>query len=420
MKTNLFSIIKENILIDILTSFHHCTDLPVRLLNESGEELLHIGDTYKFCSIFSSLICPENSCSKIQSQATNMAMTFGNTYIFSCPSNLSSMVFPILNDTTLFGSVIVGPFLMDDPDSLLISSIAEKYNCSIDSLLNLYESINDLKVLKPSLVTHISKLLYYLMSNTLNSTNKNNFLINQEKLTQQSKINEAIQLYKNGSLEITASYPFEKEQELISKIKSADTTEIKRILNELLGYVLFYEGNNLDLIKHRSVELCSLLSRAVIRCGAHSKEILIVNEKFINNLQSINSLDSLCYELQRTVEIFIENMYYKSSTTNHDCIKKAVKYLVSNYSKEITLEEISSYVNLSPSYFSSLFKQVTKSNYKDYLNNIRVEESKLLLVNTNYPIIDIALATGFDDPSYFSKVFKKYTGISPLKYRRSN
>ncbi len=418
MDIKLFSIIKEDTLKDILTSFHHCTNLPVRLLDHSGEELFYIGDNYRFCSIFSSLISPTSNCSIIQKKATNMAMTFGNTYIFSCPSNLNSMVFPIINNTVLFGSVIVGPFLMDEPDSLLISSIADRYSCSTDSLLNLYESVNDFKIISPSLVTHVSKLLYYLMSNAVsyNST----FITQQEKLTQQSKINEAIQLYKSGSLEITATYPFEKEQELISKIKSTDTVEVKRILNDLLGYVLFYEGNNLDLIKHRSIELCSLLSRAVIHCGAHSNNILIVNEQFINKLQNITSLESLCYELQRTVEIFMENMYYKPTTTSHDCIKKAIKYLVDNYSKEITLDAISSYVNLSPSYFSGLFKQVTKVNYKDYLNNIRIEESKLLLVNTNFPIIDIALATGFDDPSYFSKVFKKYTGLSPLKYRRLN
>ena len=419
MVIKLFSIIKEDILIDILKSFHHCTNLPTRLLNDNGEELFYIGDTYEFCSIFSTLLFPNSNCAAIQKQATNMAMSFGNTYIFSCPSNLNSMVFPIIHNNSLFGSVIVGPFLMDEPDSSLISSIAQRYSCSTDSLLNLYESVNDLKIIPPSLVTHISKLLYYLMSNTINSNNST-FTIRQEKLTQQSRINEAIQLYKNGSLEITSSYPFEKEQELISKIKSTDTIEVKRILNDLLGYVLFYEGNNLDLIKHRCVELCSLLSRSVIHCGAHTKNVLVVNEQFIDKLQSITSIDTLCYELQRTVEIFMESMYYKSSENTHDCIKKAIRYLMDNYSKEISLDEISSHVNLSPSYFSTLFKQVTNSNYKDYLNNIRIEESKLLLTNSNFPIIEIALATGFDDPSYFSKVFKKYTGISPLKYRRSN
>ena len=65
-----------------------------------------------------------------------------------------------------------------------------------------------------------------------------------------------------------------------------------------------------------------------------------------------------------------------------------------------------SHVHLNPAYFSSLFKQATGSSFKEYLNMVRNEESKRLLINTDYSIIDIALATGFEDQSYFSKVFK--------------
>lgn len=419
MSNTIFSVIKKDFLLDLLTSFHYCTNLPVKLLDPNGNELIYIGENYKFCTIFSSLLPEDNNCKNIQNQATIMAMTFGNTYIFSCPSNLSSILFPLINKDELLGSVIVGPFLMDEPDSTLISSIDVRYSCSTNKLLKLYESINDFKVIKPHLVTHISKLLYHLLNNIVSNSNYN-FTANQQKLNQQSKINEAIQLYKNDSTEITSSYPFHIEEKLISKIKSADIGEIRKVLNELLGYILFHEGNNLELIKLRSIELCSLLSRTVINCGANSNDILNTSEKFINELQSIASIDSLCYELQNTIETFVENMYYKTSTNNHSCIKKALKYLSSNYSREISLDEISSYVNLSPSYFSTLFKQITGKTYKDYLNKVRIEESKLLLLNSNLSIIDIALATGFEDPGYFSKVFKKYTGLSPSKFKKNN
>ena len=73
--------------------------------------------------------------------------------------------------------------------------------------------------------------------------------------------------------------------------------------------------------------------------------------------------------------------------------------------------------HLHPAYFSSIFKQCSGSSFKEYLNMVRVEESKRLLSNTEYSIIDIAVACGFDDQSYFSKVFKKYTGMSPKQYR---
>ena len=74
-------------------------------------------------------------------------------------------------------------------------------------------------------------------------------------------------------------------------------------------------------------------------------------------------------------------------------------------------------MHLNPSYFSTIFKQSCGSSFKEYLNYIRIEESKHLLTETNYSIIDIAVAVGFEDQSYFTKVFKKFTGLTPKRFR---
>ena len=103
---------------------------------------------------------------------------------------------------------------------------------------------------------------------------------------------------------------------------------------------------------------------------------------------------------------------------NHDLIKKAILYISGNFSGELTLEEVAAHVHLNPAYFSSLFKQSTGSSFKEYLNMVRIEESKRLLANTDYTIIDIAVASGFGDQSYFCRVFKKYTGLTPRQYRQ--
>lgn len=417
MENTLYSIISKETIIDILTSLQYCTKLTVRLLDNKANELLYLGDKYKFCSTFSSLISPNNSCRNIQRQASDMSISFGNTYIFSCPSGLNSMVYPIITKNELFGSVIVGPFLMDEPDSFLISSISKKYPCATDLLLSLYESSSDIPVISPTLVTHISKILFYLLSQNIKNDN-DTFSINREKIHQQSRINEAIQLYKSGSINVSSSYPIHLEQELMCKVKAGDTSATKKLLNDLLGYVFFSKGNSLELVKYRSIELCSLLSRAVIQSGAHSENILSVNDKFLDDIQSINSIDSLCYRLQETVDTFIESMYYKPINKYNSNIKKATEFISNNYTNHITLEDVANHVNLSPAYLSSLFKETLGVTYKDYLNTIRINESKRLLLNSTYSIIDIAISTGFENQSYFSKVFRKMTGMSPSQYRK--
>ena len=145
--------------------------------------------------------------------------------------------------------------------------------------------------------------------------------------------------------------------------------------------------------------------------------MLRVNNQFLKDLQSIQSLDDLCYRLQENIDVFTECMFDYIPSRGNEIIKRAIRYISGNYSQNLTLEDLAEHVNLNPSYFSSLFKQSTGSSFREYLNMVRIEESKRLLANTDYSIIDISLAVGFEDQSYFSKVFKKYTGLTPKQFR---
>ena len=204
-----------------------------------------------------------------------------------------------------------------------------------------------------------------------------------------------------------SQYPYEKEQELITKVKTGDSVQAKALLNELLGYVFFAEGNNLEVIKTRAIELCSLLSRAAIEGGATNDTILKLNNHFLKNLQEIQNLDDLCYKLQEVLDAFTANMFDYIPAKNHEIIKKAIQYISRHFTENLTLEEVAGHVHLNAAYFSSMFKQSTGSSFKEYLNMVRVEESKRLLANTDYTIVDIAIAAGFEDQSYFPGFLKR-------------
>lgn len=105
---------------------------------------------------------------------------------------------------------------------------------------------------------------------------------------------------------------------------------------------------------------------------------------------------------------------------NSDIIQNALHFITNNYAYRITLSDVASEAHLNPAYFSSLFKQITGISFKEYLNLIRIEESKRLLTKTEFSIVDIAMGIGFEDQSYFSKVFKKYTGLTPKQFRNTS
>ena len=416
MQPILYTVIQKQHLHDMLETFYHCINLPIQVLDENGNILDSFGNTYHYCRIFKGFLPKSESCQKIHSNASKLAMSLGETYIFACHSNLNHIVFPLTNHNTLLGSILAGPFLMDEPDSLLLSDLSRKYQIPAISLLEMYEEAGKLPVIDPPRVTYISRLLYFMCSGLVTDS-RNQFILNQSKLHQQSVINESIQTYKAASDINKKAYPYEKEKALITKLKTGDTEQAKALLNDLLGYVFFAEGTDLNIVKSRAIELSSLLSRAAIEGGATSDSILRANNQFLMDIQNTDTLDDLCYRLQETIDVFTDCMFNYIPSKGSELIKKAIRYISKNFQHTLTLDEVASHVHLNPSYFSTLFKQSTGSSFKEYLNLVRIEESKRLLANTDYSIIDISIAVGFEDQSYFSKVFKKYTGLTPKQYR---
>ena len=236
------------------------------------------------------------------------------------------------------------------------------------------------------------------------------------KIHQQSRINENIQFYKEHQ-HISDYYPYEKEKDLFTKVKNGNITEAKAILNDLLGYVFFSEGGNIEVSKARALELCSLLSRAAVEGGGELDRILGLNYTFIQELSKIHNIDDLSFWILKVLDRFTESVLHLEDSKNASIIKKSIQYINENFTDHITLEDTANYVHLNSSYFSTLFKKETGKSFSDYVNKVRIEESKRLLTDTNYSILDIAVAVGFENQSYYSKVFKKLTGLTPKQYK---
>jgi two-component system response regulator YesN len=97
--------------------------------------------------------------------------------------------------------------------------------------------------------------------------------------------------------------------------------------------------------------------------------------------------------------------------------KSVEQYITDNLKEDLDLEKVAAKFNLSSFYFSRMFKEVVGYNFSDYINMIRIDKSKKLLKNQSITIKEICYNVGYSDPNYFSKVFKKYEGISPTEFK---
>lgn len=120
--------------------------------------------------------------------------------------------------------------------------------------------------------------------------------------------------------------------------------------------------------------------------------------------------------------ILLINALAKDHTHTKDTISKhvseAVTYINNNYMNAISLSDISTNVNLNPRYLIRLFKKELNKTPIAYINDKRIHEAQLLLLNTDIPIKEVSRRTGFYDALYFSRVFKKRYNLSPREFRQ--
>lgn len=415
MEQSIFSLVPEERISDILENLQAFTGLSIQLIDSSGKLLLSYGKTTGYCTRLKQRVFTKEECFRLHMKAGERAQSIGEAYIFSCHANLNHIAFPLINQGDLLGSVILGPFLMDSPDSTLVSEIAERYQLEPTLCLELYDELSGLVVMEPQRVNHLKKLVDHLLS-SLMPGERALLIQTQQKMYQQAKINETIQIYKEQKSSYDLQFLYQKEKELLTKVRTGNLQEVKALLNELIGHVLFSGGGKMETVRTRAIELTTLLSRVAMDGGAKADSVYELNSKFLSLLYREQELEDLCLVLQEVVESFMSAMFYEKDKGN-PYIRKALRYIAENYSEHLELSQVAAYSGLSPSYFSTLFRDVVGVSFREHLNRVRVEESKRLLLSTEYSLADIAIAMGFPDQSYYCKVFKKIVGLTPGKFR---
>ena len=240
-----------------------------------------------------------------------------------------------------------------------------------------------------------------------------------ERDASQAEIAENVQSIKNRralGVDIYSPYPYDKEKLLIYSIKSGNEPDARKYLNEILGYI-FFSSADIDEIKLRSYELTVLISRAALDGGADETTVYRNSPKYIAEFLALDSIEDICEKLSEMLNRFTSETFRTGESKHAAIITGVVSYIRNNYMHRITLDDTSAHVYLSPSYLSKIFKEEMQTTFNSYLNSVRVEKSKTILLSNSLSISEVSDLVGFADQSYFNKVFKKHVGMTPKKYR---
>lgn len=164
-----------------------------------------------------------------------------------------------------------------------------------------------------------------------------------------------------------------------------------------------------------------ILQDAQLECGIHPVALSPIVQKLLLQLIAEHNQTG-CVSSEKGLFLYI--LYLLGKQRNNvgslnDEIQDAITFITTHFSSKLQIDELAASCKLSSSHFMHLFKEQTGTSPLAYQQALRIEQAKASLVSTTLSISEIAEQTGYHDPLYFSRVFKKATGFSPKDYRRN-
>lgn len=219
--------------------------------------------------------------------------------------------------------------------------------------------------------------------------------------------------------EYEADYPIHIESALFEKIEKGDIEGTRHEANLFFDWMVNNYPNHMMDIKLKVLEFILFAEQKAFLSGGMTYYFLY-RKDYLPTIIQIDKYEQLRKWFIDKVTEACKNIMTKKEEQTSGVICKAKAFIEENYHRDISLDDVSRKVDISPYYFSKLFKEETGENFIEYLTNIRIEKAKKLLLHSDLSIKNICLDTGYSDPNYFSRLFKKQVGLTPTEYREIN
>jgi AraC-like DNA-binding protein len=325
-------------------------------------------------------------CRAVRKRAVAEALRWGEPSVHACPDERLIWGVPLMrNEEVTGGLVAVGPRLSTGPTR----SGAVRKACR--ALLDLAERRN--------------------------LTNAARLALRREETERERMRAMALHSLKDGWYDSIRAIYLREEPGLLAAIKGGERRAAREIINRVLVGIYHLGRNRLELVKSFVLELVVMMCRTAVEAGGEPAELLGANYESLSAVASIHDEEALCHWLTEMLERLMDGIRDNRKYPNTALLENGLRYMEKRLHEEVGRDDAAKAACLSPSHFSRLLKEQTGKTFTELLNDFRVNKARELLARTDQPILAIALDCGFCDQSWFTKAFRRATGLTPREYR---
>ncbi len=219
-----------------------------------------------------------------------------------------------------------------------------------------------------------------------------------------------------GSYE--GDFPADVEKAIFDCLKKGDMEGMRAQAGSFFDWMIKRYPDSRDNIRLKVLEYIIWAEREAFREGAVNYGFEYRNN-YLTEVMMLDDYEQLRAWFFEKMSAACEAIRDRKEKQSETAVTKARNYILEHYDTDISLDDVSREVNISPYYFSKLFKEESGENFIEYLTRIRVEKAKLLLKEGDLSVKEISSRVGYSDPNYFSRLFKKQTEMTPREYRES-
>lgn len=332
-----------------------------------------------------------HACVEARAFAVSEGLRWGEPSIVSCPGRLMLWATPLMHNREVIGGLVAGA-----TEEEVLEGSADRPPLDIPRVCA------DLRAL----------------AEEANLTNAAALEMNRRRYHDEQQRAHAIHAFKSDVHYSIRELYMNEEPALLGAIRSGDRGAAREILNRLLITVHYHARDRLDLVKSLFLELVVTMSRTAVEAGGDPEEFLGMNYRSVAAVAKLDSEEELAGWLRQMLEGIMDAIERHRRKDPGFLLFAALEFMRAHCCEELARDEVARAVHLSPSHFSYLIRRESGSTFTDLLNRMRVDRAAELLAHTDRPLVAIALACGFRDQSYFTKVFKRYRHTTPLRYRK--